>query len=165
MSTIETEMEIERQILELFDACPTKQQLIGLSRMYSIPIEDLKKMLKKNGREIPDGRKGPRNKNQSAKVILMAADTPEEAERKAQTENITKMPDCVAKTIEKRMHELESDIKNYQNTIRNYQDMIHKLEAEYTAHADYLLNGPLVEQGNLSHSCSDNMIESPQPTG
>lgn len=170
MSTIETEMEIERQILELFDACPTRQQMTGLANMYNISMKNLIAFLKKQGREIPPGSRGPKPKHENAKVIVMAADpsnSNEQVKSKISNSNpqITKMPDCVAKTIEKRMHELEADIKNYQNTIRNYQDMIHKLEAEYTAHADYLLHGPLVEQGNLSHSCSDNMIESPQPTG
>lgn len=62
------------------------------------------------------------------------------------------------------MHELEDDIKNYQEAIRNYEDMVSRLEAEYTAHANYLLNCPF-EQRDLSQCSSDNMIESPQPVG
>lgn len=160
MTAIETQMEIERQILELFDACPTRQQMRGLANMYGISMKNLTDFLKKQGREIPYGSRGP--KHQKTNVIVMAADTDEEIQRKA--EAIIKMPDCVQKTIEKRMHELEDDIKNYQEAIQNYQDMIKMLEAEYTAHANYLMNCPF-EQRNLSHSCSDNMIESPQPIG
>lgn len=154
--------EIERQILELFDACPTRQQMTGLANMYNISMKNLIAFLKKQGREIPPGSGGPKSKNQPQKVIVMAADTTEETQRKADL--ITKMPDCVAKTIEKRMHELEDDIKNYQEAIRNYEDMVSRLEAEYTAHANYLLNCPF-EQRDLSQCSSDNMIESPQPVG
>ncbi len=154
--------EIERQILELFDACPTRQQMTGLANMYNISMKNLTAFLKKQGREIPPGSRGPEPKKQPQKVIVMAADTAEETQRKADL--ITKMPDCVAKTIEKRMHELENDIKNYQEAIRNYEDMVSRLEAEYTAHANYLLNCPF-EQRDLSQCSSDNMIESPQPVG
>ena len=154
--------EIERQILELFDACPTRQQMTGLANMYNVSMKNLTAFLKKQGREIPPGSRGPKPKHENAKVIVMAADTAEETQRKADL--ITKMPDCVAKTIEKRMHELEDDIKNYQEAIRNYEDMVSRLEAEYTAHANYLLNCPF-EQRDLSQCSSDNMIESPQPVG
>lgn len=164
-------LEIENQILELFDTCPTRQQMVGLAKMYGISMEKLKSILTKNGREIPAGSRGPKPKAKGLKadiVILDEAAVPISSENvevaKADPEVITKMPDCVVKTIEKRMHELEGDIKNYQEAINNYQDMIQRLENEYTAHYNYLMSCPF-EQGNLSHSCSDNMIESPQPVG
>ena len=155
--------DFENQVLEFFDKCPTRQQIRSLAMMYAVPESKIIEILERNDRECPTKKRGPKPKAKGLKADIVIID--EAAAPEPKKETITKMPDCVAKTIEKRMHELESDIKNYQNTIRNYQDMIHKLEAEYTAHADYLLHGPLVEQGNLSHSCSDNMIESPQPIG
>ena len=163
--------EIERQILELFDACPTRQQMHGLANMYNISMKNLTTFLKKQGREIPPGSRGPKPKGLKADLVIIdeaAALSNSNEQVKSEISNsnpqITKMPDCVAKTIEKRMHELEADIKNYQQAILNYQDMVSRLESEYTAHANYLLTCPF-EQRDLSHSSSDNMIESPQPTG
>lgn len=152
--------EIERQILELFDACPTRQQMTGLANMYNISMKNLIAFLKKQGREIPPGSRGPKPKGLKADLVIID----EAAAPSNSNPQITKMPDCVAKTIEKRMHELEADIKNYQEAIDNYRDMVSRLESEYTAHANYLLTCPF-EQRDLSHSSSDNMIESPQPTG
>lgn len=60
---------------------------------------------------------------------------------------IQKTPDCVLETVMKRMDELEKDIKNH-------QDMVNKLEAEYAAHANFLLNYPF-EQRNLSQGSDD----------
>lgn len=163
--------EIESQIIELFDACPTRNQMINLAKMYGISMERLKGILKKHGKEIPAGSRGPKPKGLKADLVIIdeaAAPSNSNEQVKSEISNsnpqISKMPDCVAKTIEKRMHELEADIKNYQQAILNYQDMVSRLESEYTAHANYLLTCPF-EQRDLSHSSSDNMIESPQPTG
>ncbi len=152
--------EIESQIIELFDACPTRNQMINLAKMYGISMERLKGILKKHGKEIPAGSRGPKPKGLKADLVIID----EAAAPSNSNPQITKMPDCVAKTIEKRMHELEADIKNYQEAIDNYRDMVSRLESEYTAHANYLLTCPF-EQRDLSQRSSENMIESPQPTG
>ena len=141
--------EFESQILFFFDKSPTRAQIRSLASMYGVKEDNIIDILKQHGREIPEKKRGPRPKAKT--------EQPKAEER----ELIIKMPDCVANTIEKRMHELEADIKNYQEAINNYQDMVNRLEAEYKAHADYLLNCPF-EQRNLSQSCSDNMVESPQ---
>lgn len=141
--------EFESQILYFFDKSPTRTQIRSLASMYGVPEDKVIAILKQFGREIPEKKRGPRPKAKT--------EQPKAEER----ELIIKMPDCVANTIEKRMHELEADIKNYQTAISNYQDMVHQLEAEYKAHADYLLNCPF-EQRNLSQSCSDDKVESPQ---
>lgn len=143
--------EFETQILHFYDKCSTRQQIMSLASMYGVQESKIIDVLKKFGREIPEKKRGPKPKGLKADVVIIdeaAAPEPEKA-------IITKMPDCVYKTIEKRMAELETDIKNY-------QDMVNKLEAEYTAHANYLMHCPF-EQRNLSHSCSDDKVESPQP--
>ena len=142
--------EFESQILYFFDKSPTRAQIRSLASMYGVSENSILDILEKYGREIPEKKRGPKPK--------VKTEQPKAEER----ELIIKMPDCVANTIEKRMHELEADIKNYQEAINNYKDMVNRLEAEYKAHADYLLNCPF-EQRNLSQSCSDNMVESPQP--
>ena len=143
--------EFETQILHFYDKCSTRQQIRSLASMYGVQESKIIDVLKQFGREIPEKKRGPKPKGTKADVVIIdeaAAPEPEKA-------IITKMPDCVYKTIEKRMAELETDIKNY-------QDMVNKLEAEYTAHANYLMHCPF-EQRNLSHSCSDDKVESPQP--
>lgn len=142
--------EFETQILHFYDKCSTRQQIRSLASMYGVQESKIIDVLKKFGREIPEKKRGPKPKGLKADVVIIdeaAAPEPESI--------ITKMPDCVYKTIEKRMAELETDIKNY-------QDMVNKLESEYTAHANYLMHCPF-EQRNLSHSCSDDKVESPQP--
>ena len=142
--------EFETQILHFYDKCSTRQQIRSLASMYGVQESKIIDVLKQFGREIPEKKRGPKPKGTKADVVIIdeaAAPEPEKA-------IITKMPDCVYKTIEKRMAELETDIKNY-------QDMVNKLEAEYTAHANYLMHCP-IEQRNLSHSCSDDNVESPQ---
>lgn len=142
--------EFETQILHFYDKCSTRQQIMSLASMYGVQESKIIDVLRKFGREIPEKKRGPKPKGLKADVVIIdeaAAPEPESI--------ITKMPDCVYKTIEKRMAELETDIKNY-------QDMVNKLEAEYTAHANYLMHCPF-EQRNLSHSCSDDKVESPQP--
>ena len=142
--------EFETQILHFYDKCSTRQQIRSLASMYGVQESKIIDVLKKFGREIPEKKRGPKPKGLKADDVIIdeaAAPEPESI--------ITKMPDCVYKTIEKRMAELETDIKNY-------QDMVNKLEAEYTAHANYLMHCPF-EQRNLSHSCSDDKVESPQP--
>ena len=67
-------------------------------------------------------------------------------------EPIDKAPDCVIQTVENRMGELEQQI-------RDYSDMIRQLEAEYLAHAQFLMS---FGAGNLSHVSSDDKVESPQ---
>ena len=67
-------------------------------------------------------------------------------------EPIEKAPDCVIETVERRMAELDEQI-------RDYTDMVRQLEAEYAAHAQFLCS---FGAGNLSHSSSENMVESPQ---
>ena len=143
--------EFETQILHFYDKCSTRQQIRSLASMYGVQESKIIDVLKQFGREIPEKKRGPKPKGTKADIVIIdeaAAPEPEKA-------IITKMPDCVYKTIEKRMAELETDIKNY-------QDMVNKLESEYTAHANYLMHCPF-EQRNLSHSCSDDKVESPQP--
>lgn len=69
---------------------------------------------------------------------------------------IIKAPDCVYQTIIKRMSELDKEI-------RDYEDMLVKLRAEYTAHANFILKSPF-GQPNLSQSPVNNE-KSPQPSG
>jgi len=71
-------------------------------------------------------------------------------------EEMFKAPDCVCQTIIKRMEQLNVEISDC-------KEMLYKLEAEYSAHANFIMNGPF-EHRNLSQS-SDNMIKSPQPLG
>lgn len=67
---------------------------------------------------------------------------------------IDRAPDCVYQTISRRMDELTKEIAEYEDELR-------ALQAEYIAHANFLLGSPF-EQRNLSHS-SENREESPQP--
>lgn len=69
---------------------------------------------------------------------------------------ISKAPDCVCQTIIKRMEQLNGEISDC-------EELLSRLKAEYTAHANFIMNGPF-EHRNLSQS-SENMIESPQPFG
>ena len=142
--------DFESQILYFFDKSPTRAQIRSLASMYGVKENQIIYILKHHGREIPEKKRGPKPKGTKADVVII-----DEAVTPEPESIITKMPDCVYKTIEKRMAELETDIKNY-------QDMVNKLEAEYTAHANYLMHCPF-EQRNLSHSCSDDKVESPQP--
>lgn len=71
---------------------------------------------------------------------------------KHEREPIDKAPDCVIQTVEKRMAELEQQI-------REYTDLVRQLEAEYSAHAQFMCS---FGAGNLSQESSDNMIKSPQ---
>ena len=137
--------DFENQVLMFFDKCPTRDQIRSLSLMYAVPEETIIKFLEKNGREVPAKKRGPKPK------------ISKECEKEPRTsidEPVLQIPTCVMETIEKRMNELETDIKNY-------QDMVNRLEAEYKAHANFLLQSPF-EQRNLSHSCSDDKVESPQ---
>lgn len=72
--------------------------------------------------------------------------------KKVTREPIEKAPDCVIQTVEKRMDELE-------HQIRDYTDLVRQLEAEYAAHAQFLMS---FGAGNLSQKSSDDMVESPQ---
>ena len=144
--------EFESQILYFFDKSPTSAQIRSLASMYGVSENKIIDILRQHGREIPEKKRGPKPK--------VKTEQPKAEER----ELIIKMPDCVANTIEKRMHELEADIKNYQEAINNYKDMVNRLEAEYKAHADYLLNCPF-EQRDLSQNGSVDTVESPQPVG
>ena len=128
----------EEQVAFFFDRCPTREQIRSLAKMYSVPQADIINILKMMGREIPEKTKAP-IKSAGLEPVKMS-----------------KIPDCVNDTITKRISELEEDIKNY-------QDMVNRLEAEYTAHVNFLMGVPF-EQGNLSHG-SDNIVESPQPKG
>lgn len=71
-----------------------------------------------------------------------------------QPEDFKKAPDCVCKTIIKRMEELNQEISDC-------EELLSRLKSEYTAHANFIMNGPF---GDLSH-VSENKHESPQPYG
>lgn len=71
-------------------------------------------------------------------------------------EEINKAPDCVYQTIIKRMEQLNEEISDC-------EELLSRLKAEYTAHANFIMNGPF-EHRDLSHS-SENTIESPPPHG
>lgn len=175
--------EFESQILYFFDKSPTSAQIKSLASMYGVSENKIIDILRQHGREIPEKKKGPKPKAKGRKADAVIIDDNENKSTKnenksAKYENgnpknvikdsfskntiIMRIPDCVIITIEKRMHELENDIKNYQEAIKNYQDMVNRLEGEYKAHADYLLNCPFEQQRNLSQDCSENKIESPQ---
>ena len=144
--------DFESQILYFYDKSPTRAQIRGLAGMYGVSEEKITDILKKNGREIPEKKRGPKLKGTKADVVIIDEATAPES--KNNDEPVLQIPSCVMETIEKRMHELETDIKNH-------QDMVRILEAEYKAHANFLLQSPF-EQRNLSHSCSDDKVESPQ---
>ena len=69
---------------------------------------------------------------------------------------INKAPDCVCQSIIKRMEQLNEEISDC-------EELLSRLKAEYTAHANFIMNGPF-EHRDLSQS-SENTIESPQPYG
>lgn len=83
--------------------------------------------------------------NNDRTISLMLGEEPD---------SIAKAPDCVCQTIIRRMEELN-------NEISDCKELLNKLE--YTAHANFIMNGPF-ERRDLSHG-SDNTIESPQPSG
>lgn len=145
--------DFETQILHFYDKCSSRQQIRSLASMYGVQESKIIDVLKHYGREIPEKKRGPKpkteqsNSNQQVKSEISNSNA----------DLVMQMPDCVYKTIEKRMAELEEDIKNY-------TDMVNRLESEYKAHANYLMHCPF-EQRNLSHSCSDDKVESPQPLG
>lgn len=68
---------------------------------------------------------------------------------------IERAPDYVYQTISRRMDELSREIAEY-------KDVLRALQAEYIAHANFLLGGPFGQ--DLSHS-SDDSEQSPQPCG
>ena len=88
------------------------------------------------------------NQNEKAIDLMIGIST--------QPEDLKKAPDCVCKTIIKRMEELNQEISDC-------EELLSKLKSEYTAHANFIMNGPF-EHRDLSHS-SENTIESPQPHG
>lgn len=88
------------------------------------------------------------NKNQNEPFLDLMLDSV--------NEEINKAPDCVCHTIIKRMEQLNEEISDC-------EELLSRLKAEYTAHANFIMNGPF-EHKNLSQS-SENMIKSPQPFG
>ena len=146
--------DFESQILYFYDKSSTRAQIRGLAGMYGVSEDKIIDVLKKNGREIPEKKRGPKPKAKGTNADVVIIDEATAPESKNNDEPVLQIPTCVMETIEKRMHELETDIKNH-------QDMVRILEAEYKAHANFLLQSPF-EQRNLSHSCSDDKIESPQ---
>lgn len=155
--------EFESQILYFYDKSPTRAQIRSLASMYGVKEDNIIDILKQHGREIPEKKRGPKPKAKELKADTVIIDDNENKSTKnenksAKNENekpknvikdsfsknttIMRIPDCVIITIEKRMHELETDIKNYQDAINNYKDMVNKLENEYKAHADYLMHCP-----------------------
>ena len=67
---------------------------------------------------------------------------------------IERAPDCVYQTISRRMDELSREIAEY-------EDVLRALQAEYIAHANFLLGGPF--ERDLSQSSSEDIETSPQP--
>lgn len=88
------------------------------------------------------------NKNQNEPFLDLMLDSV--------NEEINKAPDCVCQTIIKRMEQLNEEILDC-------EELLSRLKAEYTAHANFIMNGPF-EHRDLSQS-SANKIESPQPYG
>lgn len=151
--------DFDSQILYFYDKSPTKAQIRGLAGMYGVSEDKIIDVLNKNGREIPEKqtRKAKCRPSQAENVKNESQISNENVKSENKILNgepVFQIPTCVMETIEKRMHELETDIKNH-------QDMVRILEAEYKAHANFLLQSPF-EQRNLSHSCSDDKVESPQ---
>lgn len=82
----------------------------------------------------PDLKKNGKKSNYIAEIIQYSPDL--------------KAPDCVYQTIVRRMDELNKEITEY-------EDILRKLKGEYTAHANFILNGPFGR--DLSQS-SDNKV-------
>ena len=95
-------------------------------------------VLKQFGREIPEKKRGPKPKGTKADVVII--DEAAVPESKNNDEPVLQIPSCVMETIEKRLHELETDIKNH-------QDMVRILEAEYKAHANFFYCKGLLSKG------------------
>lgn len=88
------------------------------------------------------------NKNQNEPFVDLMLDSV--------NKEINKAPDCVCQTIIKRMEQLNEEISDC-------EELLSRVKAEYTAHANFIMNSPF-EHRDLSQS-SANKIESPQPYG
>jgi len=141
--------EYEKTICELFDNCPNGQQIRAIAGMYHIDVEDVKDILKANGRKLPRGGR--------PKAIIKESAPQEEKQKEAPVANI---PDAVKNLVFNRIDDLENQLSDINERIKKLESARQQITSEYKVLADYI-SLPF-GAGNLSHKGSDNMIESPQ---
>lgn len=121
-------------ILEFYDSADDKgKQILSLSRLYKIPIEEIKKIITDLGRELPEEKKrGPKPKK--AEEIKKDDSEPEKAENGQKTADFEIiLPDIVKTILIREMENLDMKIKTHQAAIDTYTK-------KYTAIANFIMN-------------------------
>lgn len=135
--------DYEKTICELYDNCPSRYQIKAVAKMYNIDPEEVERILKDNGRELPKpGRKAklttkksdPKEdpfENEKASVDAAL----EESENKNMQKNI---PEAVKNCVSKRVDDIDQLIADYESKIAELEDYINKLSQEYKVLADFI---------------------------
>lgn len=144
--------EFEKSICELFDNCPSSYQIKAIAGMYSIDVEEVKAILKNNGRELPKGGRPKSTDKPAPKKELEAADD------RAQKTNA--IPDAVKNLVFSRLDELDASLTDINERIEKLEKAKTDVIAEFKVLADFIQEP--FGAGNLSQESSENMIESPE---
>ncbi|MBQ1294563.1 MAG: hypothetical protein IIY21_11020 [Clostridiales bacterium] len=146
--------EYEKTICELFDNNPSNYQIKAIAGMYKIDIEEVKRILLDNGRDLPKaGRPKLTTKSDP--------DSDEQKSEKAAGDKAQQIPDAVKNLVFDRINKLDSDLGVLNQRISDLEDAKAAVVGEYKILADFI-SVPF-GAGNLSQNeSSENMLASPQ---
>lgn len=111
----------EKQIIELFDANPTRAYVVRLAKMYNTNEELILEILQKNGRDI-NFKKGKLSKESEIS----------QEEKKPQEEKALPMPEYVRTVLERELDSLDNEILQMEKKMADLKD-------KYKVLSDYLL--------------------------
>lgn len=146
--------EYEKTICELFDKNPSNYQIKAIAGMYTIDIEEVKRILLDNGRALP---KAGRPKL----TVKSDPDSDEQKSEKAAGDKAQQIPDAVKNLVFDRINKLDADLGVLNQRISDLEDAKAAVVGEYKILADFI-SVPF-GAGNLSQNeSSENMLASPQ---
>ena len=135
--------DYEKTICELYDNCPSRYQIKAVAKMYNIDPEEVERILKDNGRELPKpGRKAKltTKKSDPKEDLFENEKASVDAALEEQANNIFQknIPEAVKNCVSKRVDDIDQMIADYEQKIAELEDYINKLSQEYKVLADFI---------------------------
>ena len=136
--------EYEKQIVDLYESCPSRHQIKALAGMYNVDVEEVERILTDHGRTLPPKAGRPKATIKKSDPNLdplenekVSVDADSETEGVKISEKV--IPEAVKDCITKRIDEIDAQIDALCVQIEELAAQKTKLNQEYKVLADFIM--------------------------